>query len=132
MDWSVLILIGVFAIGLLVGGYLTGLTIVGLIVGTLLVPRFGRLAIDPIWTALLLTPIFFASGFLLGSWLESSLILYLFVFLAGMVAYWPLLGSIALFLLWWNPAKYKEYRMKQARLKRKEELELEKNGSAND
>ncbi len=55
----------------------------------------------------------------------SSLLWSIIAFLAIALLLIFLRMFIPLFLIWWNPAKYKEYEMKQLRLKRKQEQENE-------
>lgn len=135
MIWSALILLAVFSVGLFVGGYLAGLPIIGVLVGIVFVPRFRRVAKDPLRIAailLALTPVLFASGLILGSWMENDLILYFLVFFSGVVSYWPVIVSIGLFQLWWNPGKYKERQTKQARRERKLESEFDLSENSDD
>ena len=57
-------------------------------------------------------------GFLIFA--ERKYLLYFLSFILGTALYVPFLMVLAIFLLWKNPAKYKERSMKEARKLRKE------------
>lgn len=126
MTLSLLFLLCAFALGLLVGGYLTGLIIFGVIMSTLIFPGIGKAAKNPISVAailLALAALSFALGLVLSGWMTNDVVLYLFVFVSGVFAHWPVIVCIGLFQLWWNPGKYKERKMKESRRRRNQEID---------
>ncbi len=75
------------------------------------------------------TFILVAAGQLLYVVTGSSFAFYACVFMAGAAFNLPLMIMIYLYLLWWNPGKYKEYEMKKLRRERLElaRAQVEKN-----
>ena len=71
--------------------------------------------------SLCLMPIGFIVFYALSYYTNSSFIFYVGIFICGILFIYPLMLLIAVFLLWKNPQKYKEYEMKQLRKKKDEE-----------
>lgn len=131
MIWCLIISLLVFAVGAMIGTYAMVFVAAGIVTLTLFFPRLGNTFKDPVKVSVFLfflSLIFIGLGTFLCWRLGSNVVFYLFVLLSGVTAGWPLLLSRGIFLLWWNPEKYKEYEMKEARRRRKLADELEKIG----
>ena len=64
---------------------------------------------------LIIAPAWILLGYLLSYATGLDYFHYLGFFLAGATFHLPLALLIGLYLLWWNPSKYKEYGMKMRR-----------------
>jgi len=87
----------------------------------------GELRFSPFREALvliLLAVLILISSFLGASYNSSWIYFYVGILIATALLVQPILITLGLFLLWKNPAKYKEYDMKKRR--RQRQLELEK------
>jgi hypothetical protein len=115
MNEFVWISIGCFMMGLVVGALSASLAV-----------RVEHMAVFV--CMLILSPVLVIAGLFLSEVLDNRIIFYVSVFVSGILIFVPGLLLLNLYLLWWNPAKYKEYSMK----KRKREREVAKraeNGS---
>lgn len=63
----------------------------------------------------------FWGSYLLSRYLENSIVFFVGTFMCGILSLLPIWILVVLYLLWWNPRKYKEYGMKKLR------RELERN-----
>lgn len=62
---------------------------------------------------LCLIPLVFVIFYALSFYTNSSLLLNIGIYICGILSFIPLALMRAIFLLWMNPAKYKEYEAKQ-------------------
>ncbi len=70
-----------------------------------------------------LIPIMVISTYVISSLLENKIYFYVGIALTGALLIWPVWIATALFLLWKNPRKYKEYDMKKRRRERERSSE---------
>jgi hypothetical protein len=70
---------------------------------------------------LFLIPLILAVLYGLSYYTGSNLVFYIGIYICGVLTFIPLQILIRIFLLLVNPGKYKEYQMKQFRIKREEE-----------
>jgi len=64
--------------------------------------------------------------YFLGTWIGNGYVLYVGAFVAGILSLLPLMLLVGLYLLWWNPEKYKEYEMKNRRRQRQLKFETDR------
>ena len=82
-------------------------------------------SINIAFVSLMLAVGVFCGSCVLSRYLENSIVFYVGTFMCGVLSLLPIWILVGLYLLWWNPAKYKEYEMKK--LRRQRQLELERN-----
>jgi predicted membrane protein len=73
---------------------------------------------------LFLIPLIFGFIYALSFYTNSNLILYIGIYVCGVLSFIPLWILIGFFLLMINPGKYKEYEMKQSRKKKAEQKRI--------
>ena len=98
-----------------------GFLSVGLVIGALVLSAINKLVKDfvPISIVMLLFSLVFPLiGYTLSLVLDNNLFFYFSVLFSGILIVLPSLLLLNVYLLWWNPAKYKEYSMKKRRRER--------------